>query len=141
MAHISVLGIDTAKESFEIYGSGEGGKPFTKTLNREKIKTFFANSQKCTIFMEACGGSHYWGRQLKELGHEVNLIAPHKVRPFRKTNKNDRNDARACVLAGTCPGMEFVVIKDTWQQDILVPRIDPRSVPESPPTKIGRAHV
>lgn len=84
-----------------------------------KIKPFFANYSKCTIFMEACGGSHYWGRQLKELGHEVKLIAPHKVRPFRKANKNDRNDAKACVQAGTCVGMEFVGIKEVWQQDIL----------------------
>ena len=115
-----LLGVDTSKASFEIYGVEDGKKPWSKSVDRHNVLRFFANYPKATIVLEACGGSHYWGRELaKPNGHVVKLIAPNKVRPFRQSNKNDRNDARACVLASMSPGVNFVPIKDIWQQDIL----------------------
>ena len=39
--------------------------------------------------MEACGSSHYWGRELAKLGHEVRLISPQFVKPYVKSGKND----------------------------------------------------
>lgn len=38
--------------------------------------------------MEACGSAHYWGRELRKLGHEVRLVAAQFVRPFVKTNQD-----------------------------------------------------
>jgi transposase len=49
--------------------------------------------------LEACGGAHYWARELIALGHTVRLIPPQYVRPYVKRSKNDRNDAEAIILA------------------------------------------
>jgi transposase len=70
------------------------------------------------IAMEACSSAHYWARQFKEVGIDVKLISPHYVKPFVKTNKNDRNDAEAIVEAACRPSMNFVPVKSVEQQDI-----------------------
>src|SRR5919106_1096648 len=66
--------------------------------------------------MEACGGAHHWGRELKLLGYEVRLIPPAYVKPFVKRQKNDANDAEAICEAAQRPGMRFVAVKDEAQQ-------------------------
>jgi len=68
--------------------------------------------------MEACGGAHDWARHLREQGHEVKLMAPHYVKPYVKTNKNDLRDAEAIAEAVTRPSMRFVPIKNVEQQDL-----------------------
>ena len=45
--------------------------------------------------MEACGGVHYWAREIQALGHEVQLIPPQYVKPFVLGHKSDARDARA----------------------------------------------
>src|SRR4029450_13962234 len=67
---------------------------------------------------EACGGAHYWARQLRAQGHEVKLMAPQYVKPYVKTNKNDLRDAEAIAEAVTRPNMRFVPIKNVAQQDL-----------------------
>ena len=68
--------------------------------------------------MEACGGSHDWGRVLKKQGHTVKLIAPQFVKPFRQGQKNDWNDALAIGIAGLQPTMRFVAVKSEDQQSL-----------------------
>lgn len=70
--------------------------------------------------MEACGGSHYWARELRRLGHEVRLMPPQYVKPYVKTNKNDEADAEAIAEAVTRPNMRFVDVKSVEQQAILL---------------------
>lgn len=70
------------------------------------------------IYMEACGGSHEWGRLLTTMGHKIKLIAPHFVNPFRQGDKNDWNDALAIGVAGAQPTMRYVAIKSVDQQTI-----------------------
>lgn len=119
MNKITLLAIDTAKYSFAINGLDQKGNTvLKKAVSREKLMPMVATMPRCTIAMEACGGSHFLARKFREYGHEVKLIAPQKVVPFRKTNKNDANDALAIGLTALCPQMEFVQIKETWQQDI-----------------------
>jgi transposase len=69
--------------------------------------------------MEASGGAHYWARQLTALGHEVRLMSPALVMPYRKGNKTDRNDADAILEAVTRPSMRFAMVKSVAQQDVL----------------------
>ncbi len=70
--------------------------------------------------MEACAGSHYWGRELQALGHEVRLIPPQYVKPYVKTNKNDATDAEAICEALTRPTMRFTALKSAEQQSVLM---------------------
>ena len=91
-----------------------------KQLQRKSVLGFFAQFPSCTIGIEACGGSHYWARELKKLGHEVKLIAVKFVIPYRRHGKNDANDAEAICEAISRPGMRFVSVKSEDQQAILM---------------------
>lgn len=119
MKSIYRLGIDLAKQNFELCGVDETGRViFRRTLKRAKLSEFMVNLPKTRVFMEACASSHYWARKFKHLGHEVGLIPAQFVKPFLKSQKNDRNDALAIVEAGLRPTMSFVSIKQPWQQDL-----------------------
>jgi len=120
MKEISVLGIDLAKNIFQLHGAAESGVTvLKKKLNRSQLTLFVANLPQCKIAMEACGGAHFWGRKFQSMGHEVKLIAPQFVKPFVKSNKNDAHDAEAIVEAAMRPNMRFVPIKSVSQQDAL----------------------
>lgn len=117
---ITTIGIDLAKEVFQIHGVDAHGKAvLRKQLRRGEMAKFFANLEPCLIGMEACGGAHYWARKLEEFGHTVKLMAPQFVKPYVKTNKNDRADAEAICEAVTRPNMHFVATKNIEQQAIL----------------------
>jgi len=117
---ITTVGIDLAKSVFHIHGVDERGKTLLrKQLKRGEVLKFFANLPVCLIGMEACGSAHYWARKLIERGHTVKLMAPSFVKPYVKTNKNDRNDAEAICEAVTRPNMRFVPIKSAEQQALL----------------------
>jgi transposase len=117
---ITKVGIDLAKSVFQIHGVDERGKAvLRKQLKRSEVLGFLANLPRCLIGMEACGSAHYWARKLVELGHEVKLMAPQFVKPYVKTNKNDRNDAEAICEAVGRPNMRFVPVKSPEQQALL----------------------
>jgi len=90
-----------------------------KELRRAQVPDFMRRLGPCVVGMEASGGTHYWARQLAALGHEVRLISPSLVTPYRKGNKTDRNDAEAILEAVTQPTMRFVAVKSVAQQDLL----------------------
>ena len=89
---ITTIGIDLAKEVFQIHGVDEHGKTvFRKQLRRNKMTNFFANLEPCLIGMEACATSHYWAREIAKLGHQVRMsllppwdgTRPYQQVPFR----------------------------------------------------------
>jgi transposase len=117
---IITIGIDLAKEVFQIHGVDEHGKAvLRKQLKRHEITKFFANNSPTLIGMEACGSAHHWARKLTEFGHTVKLMAPQFVKPYVKTNKNDVADAEAICEAVGRPNMRFVTVKNVEQQAIL----------------------
>lgn len=117
---ITTVGIDLAKNVFQIHGVDDHGKPvLRKKLDRSKMLEFFIKLQPCLIGMEACGSAHYWARKLVAMGHTVKLMAPQFVKPYVKTNKNDAADAEAICEAVTRPNMRFVPIKTDEQQAVL----------------------
>jgi len=89
-----------------------------KRLYRAQVMAFIAQLPPTLIGMEACGGAHDWARCLREHGHEVRLMAPQCVTPYRQANKNDRRDAEAIAEAMTRPTMRFVPMTSVAQQDL-----------------------
>jgi transposase len=117
---ITTIGIDLAKHVFQVHGVDSTGKAvLKKQLRRDQMLSFFVQMPPCLIGMEACGGSHFWARKLMQLGHRVRLMAPQFVKPYVKSNKNDRADAEAICEAVSRPNMRFVAIKNTEQQAVL----------------------
>ncbi len=111
------IGVDLAKQVFQVHGvdSHEQVK-CRKQLKRAQMLDFFRQLEPCLVAMEACGGSHYWARELIKLGHQVRLIAPQFVKPYVKSGKNDANDAEAICEAASRPTMRFVPVKTAEQQ-------------------------
>ena len=85
MKEISIIGLHLAKNVFQVHGSdGTGSVLLRKKLRRDQMLGFFAKQPSCTVAMEACSSSHYWGREIGNLGHQVRLIPPVYVKPFVK---------------------------------------------------------
>ncbi len=118
--NVKRLGLDLAKNVFELYGVDEHEqRVLSKTVRRGKLLATFAQLPPCVVGMEACGSAHYWARELRRLGHEPRLMAPQFVAPYRKNDKNDRNDAAAICEAVGRPNMRFVPVKEVEQQAVL----------------------
>ncbi len=118
---IAMIGLDTAKTVFQVHGIDESGRTvLRRRLHRSELGSFFEQQPRCTVFLEACGAGHYWGRLLSGFGHEVKLIAPEAVRPFvKRGRKNDAADAAALCVAGSRPEARFVPVKSVEQQAVL----------------------
>lgn len=117
---ITTVGIDLAKNVFQVHGIDErGAVMLRKQLRRDQMATFFVNLPSCVIGMEACGSAHHWARKLQGFGHTVRLMAPQFVKPYVKTNKNDVADAEAICEAVARPNMRFVPLKSVAQQAAL----------------------
>ncbi|MES2204747.1 MAG: IS110 family transposase [Pseudomonadota bacterium] len=117
--NITTLGIDLAKNVFQLHGADQAGKAvLKKTVTRAKLPSIVAQLPACTVVMEACGGANFWARQFTANGHQVKLISPQFVKPFVKGNKNDACDAEAIVEAASRPAMRYVSPKTIEQQDM-----------------------
>lgn len=117
---VTTIGLDLAKNIFQVHGIAENGEvAFNQALRRAQMLAFFKALAPCLIGMEACGSSHYWGRQLTKLGHDVRLIPANYVKPYVKRGKSDATDAEAICEAVTRPTMRFVTIKLEEQQGVL----------------------
>lgn len=120
MEKASMIGLDIAKDVFEVHGRNERGEVvLRRRLKRRQVEKFFAALPRATIGMEACGSAHHWARVLSRLGHEVRLMPPPYVKPYVKRNKTDSLDAAACCEAMTRPNMRFVRVKTMEQQASL----------------------
>ncbi|WP_068089017.1 IS110 family transposase [Polycladidibacter stylochi] len=117
MMEVAIIGVDLSKNVFQLHGSGaDGATVFSKKVSRTRFLSFLSRFPSCIVAMEACASSHYWSREIRELGHEVRLIAPIYVKPFVKRHKNDANDAFAIAEAAARPTMRFVEVKSEAQQ-------------------------
>src|SRR6202047_1852695 len=116
---IRTIGIDLGKTVFHLVGVNARGEVVVrKKCSRIQLLRFTSNLRECLIGMEACGGSHFLGRALREQGHDVRLMPAQYVKPYVKTNKNDYIDAEAIAEAVTRPSMRFVPIKSDDQLDL-----------------------
>ncbi|SAL34092.1 transposase [Caballeronia udeis] len=98
---IETVGLDLAKTLFQVHGvDSQGQFVVRKQLRRADVLPFFAKLEPCVVGMEACGSSHYWGRELPELGHTVRLIAPQFVSTLRKQQQDRCGRCRSNLRGG-----------------------------------------
>ncbi len=116
---VTTVGLDLAKSVFTVHGVDEHGNTvLRKTVRRAKVLEVFAQLPACVVGMEACSGSQYWARELRQLGHDPRIMAAEFVEPYRQGGKNDANDAAAICEAVSRPKMRFVPIKLVEQQAV-----------------------
>ena len=121
MEKFSRIGMDTSKQIFQLHGvDGSERVVLRRKLRRKEVLAFFSRLAPTVIGIEACGGAHYWARELMRLGHEVKLIAPQYVKPYVKRGKNDAADAEAICEAMSRPTMRFVPVKSAESQAALM---------------------
>ena len=119
MTRLSAIGIDLAKNVFQIHGVDSLGRAvITRKVSRSGLKKFVSNLEPCLIGVEASGGSRYWVREFKRFGHDARMIPAQFVKPFVKADKNDANDAEAICEAVQRPNMRFVAEKTVEQQEV-----------------------
>ena len=118
---ITRVSVDLAKNVFHVHGVDRKGKAvWRRRLSRDRwLRALMEKVEPgCEVGMEACAGAHHWARELQGQGYTVKLIAPQFVKPYVKSNKNDRNDAEAICEAMSRPTMRFVEVKCVEQQDV-----------------------
>lgn len=112
MGDITVIGLDLAKNVFQVHGADkEGRKLFNKQLNRKALLPFMATQPACLVGMEACGGAHYFAKKLIKLGHKVKMMSAQKVKPFIGSQKNDAVDAAGIAEAAVRKSIPAVPVK------------------------------
>jgi transposase len=120
MDEITTIGIDLAKNVFQVHGvDASGAVVIRKAMRRVQVLRFFEALPQCLVGMEACATSHYWAREIAAVGHEVRLMPPQYVKAYVKRNKNDAADAEAICEAVRRPSMRFVAVKSAEQQAVL----------------------
>jgi len=119
MKNTTTITIDLAKEVFQVAVFSKFGKQLiNKAVSSAKLQQLVIQHPEASIYMEACGSAHYWGRQFTQLGHQVHLIPPHIVAKYRTGNKSDKNDAVAIYEASKNPAIYYVSIRTLEQQDL-----------------------
>ena len=113
----TTIAVDLAKNVFEIAVSQHPGKVAERhRVARTRLLPFFAERQPAVVVLEATGSAHYWGRRLREIGHQPILLPPRAVQRYREGNKTDRTDAKAMLEAVRNEAIRPVPIKSIAQQ-------------------------
>jgi transposase len=112
MSDTTTIGLDIAKHVFQVHGvAADGTATVKRRLRRSEVIRFFDRLPRCRVGLEACGGAHFWAREISALGHDVRLIPAAYVKPYVKRGKTDAIDAEAICEAVSRPTMRFVAIK------------------------------
>jgi transposase len=94
MEQVRTIGLDIAKNVFQVHGVDEAGVVvLRRQVRRRQVLSFFSKLPACLVGIEACATAHHWARELAGLGHEVRLMPARYVKAYVKRNKNDAADA------------------------------------------------
>lgn len=90
-----------------------------KICNKHMVKS---DHEASAFYSDHWNGSMWFlsllGKRAYQSGYTVQLAASQFVKPYVKTNKNDKVDAEAICEAINWPNMRFVSVKTSEQQDI-----------------------
>jgi len=112
----TTIAVDVAKSVFEVAVSQRPGRVSERhRFSRRRFARFLAEQTPATVVMEACGMSHFWGREARARGHTVRLLPPRDVRPYVRGNKTDRSDASALLEAHRNEAIRPVPVKSVEQ--------------------------
>lgn len=118
---VSMIGLDLAKQSFQVHGVDTAGAVVVRrSLRRGQVERYFAGLSPCVVAMEACATSHHWARVIGALGHEVRLVPTKVVKAYVPRGKNDALDAKAICEAASRPDQRLVAAKSPEQQSVLM---------------------
>ena len=119
MNTLDILGIDIAKNVFQLHGVDSRGRVVVKRrVMRDQLLEVIGELEPCTIAIEARTGAFCWARKFEAIGHRVKIISPQYVKPFVRGQKNDSNDAEAICTAVRQPHIPLVPKRTIEQQDI-----------------------
>ncbi|MGR9406268.1 IS110 family transposase [Rhizobium leguminosarum] len=117
MDKIATIGLDLAKQVFQVHGAdAQGATLFNRKLRRAELPAFFEKLPPCIVAMEACASSHHWAREISALGHEVRILPGQYVKPFVTRGKTDAADAIAISQAMRRPDIRPVRVKTATEQ-------------------------
>ena len=69
MDKITTVGVDLAKQVMAVHAADAAGRMvMRKVLRRDQLLRWTATLSPCVVAMEACGGAHYWARELTRQG-------------------------------------------------------------------------
>jgi transposase len=118
MEHTTIA-VDLAKSIFQVAVSHSAGRiDEERRLSRDRFLEFFVQRSPTTVLLEACSSSHYWGRQLQQLGHTVRQLPAHDVHRYLRRNKTDRTDTKALLEANRNEEIRAVPVKTVEQQAV-----------------------
>jgi transposase len=79
MKKVTIIGVDLAKNVFQLHGAAtDGSVVFRKKLSRLQFRKFMAARPACIVAMEACGSAHYWA----EIDDISRFRTPEKLAPI-----------------------------------------------------------
>lgn len=117
--HARRIGLDIAKGVFQaVLVDGRSQEVWNLRWRRQQVLVELGQLEPLLVVMEACASSMYWAREIQKRGHEVWLLPPQHVRPYRQGQKNDTTDARAIVEASYRPELHPVPVKSEAQQEL-----------------------
>jgi transposase len=99
------------------------------------VLEYFSQLPACEVALEACGGAHYWHREISKLGHTVRLLATNKVKPYLDGNKNNAHDAAAICEASSGSGVI------SWFEDETMEQASGRATQARAEFERGGAHA
>src|SRR3981189_842977 len=83
MPAATAIGLEIAKSVFQVHGVDAAGQVLIRRqLKRRAVLALFQKLPVCLVGIEACASSHYWSRELQQLGHSVRVMPPAYVKPY-----------------------------------------------------------
>src|SRR5258708_33928149 len=93
MEKASMIGLDIAKNVFEVHGRSAAGEVvLRRSLRRGQVEKLFAKLAPAVIGLEACGSAHHWARVLRKHGPQGPLVPPAYGKPSLKGHKSHATD-------------------------------------------------